>query len=127
MLESIAGLNIERGTFHAYFIHDVADTIDLSALKNVERGFEQKPLNLRPAASPNYIQFAIPPLVTALPDIKIGQHIANVRLKFYDYGTVSLRFSFPYSGLWEGFSQLSRAMKQSSELNEKRPNCFKIL
>ncbi len=119
MSESTPDLKIERGFFRVYFIHDVADTIDLSALKNAERGFEQKPLNLKAPASPNYIQFAIPPLVATLPDLTIAHHTAIVRLKLYDYGTVSLRFSFPFSGSWEDFSELSRSMKQSTELYEK--------
>jgi len=107
---------IEVGSLHAYFIYDIADTIDLLKLKGLGGKFRQAQLQLRAVSSPSHIQFAVPPLSAELPATEIIGLQVQPRIKLYDYGTVSIRLSFGYNGSWSGFAHLARQLKQSEEL-----------
>jgi len=115
--DEMSAPQIEVGALHAYFIYDVADTIDLHKLKDLGGGeFRQAQLQLRAVSSPSYIQFVIPPISAELTPTEIMGLQVQPRIKLYDYGTVSIRLSFAYSGSWSGFAQLARQLKQSEEL-----------
>jgi hypothetical protein len=115
---SLSVPNIRQGWLHAYFVYDVADTIELAALKDIGGGFQQAQLALRAMPSPGYIQFAIPPLSVDLPDEFVGNDKFAVRAKFYDYGVISIRLSTSYEGSWSEFAKLARRLGQSRELVE---------
>lgn len=113
-------LEIENGCFHAYFIFDVSDTIELAKLRAIDSNkFTEQQLDLRSAPSPSYIRFATPPLVAALPDFELSGHTASVRLKIFDYGTVSIRLSFPFKGKFNEFAAMTRSLRQSDNLRTK--------
>ncbi|MGC1380754.1 MAG: hypothetical protein WA814_06995, partial [Candidatus Baltobacteraceae bacterium] len=112
-------LDIESGAIQAYFLFDVADTIDLvrmSALGGDMRAPAALPL--RPHASPAYLQFPVPPLVANLPDTDFDGRRASVRLKLYDYGVVSLRLSFPAAGSWNDLTILADRARTDDRLAE---------
>ena len=76
---------------------DVADTIDLVKIGRARRGH---PCARRAAAAAPGIavlQFPVPPLVADLPDAELDGLRGPVRLKFYDYGVISLRLSLSTS------------------------------
>jgi hypothetical protein len=112
--------DIEKGLCHAYFIFDIADTIDLTKLTSVAGQDPQRAqLQLRAMSSPGQIEFAVPPIITSLPDATIDGMNANSQIKLYDYGTVAFRFSVSFHGCWSDFSELARKMRQSeSFVNE---------
>ncbi|MBD5635801.1 MAG: hypothetical protein IAI49_15140, partial [Candidatus Eremiobacteraeota bacterium] len=59
---------VREGAFHAYFVFDVADTIDLAQLASVAgQGVARAPLHLRPEASSGSIEFETQPVVARLP------------------------------------------------------------
>jgi hypothetical protein len=46
---------------------------------------------------------------------------ATTRAKIYDYGVISIRFAFPYSGPWSGFVDLNISLRKGDRLiNEAR-------
>jgi hypothetical protein len=93
-------LGIAVGAVRAYYLFDVADTIDLakmSALGGDNRAPAALPLRRH---APPYLQFPVPPLVASLPEADFDSLRAAVRLKLYDYGIISLRLTFPASGSW---------------------------
>lgn len=109
--------DIKSGHLRAYFVFDVADSILLTAIKSHEgKEFTQAQLKLADVPAPDYLQFAVAPLVAFLPDIEWLGEKGEVRVKLYDYGTVALRFSFPYSGTWSEFAAQSRKMRFADEL-----------
>jgi hypothetical protein len=111
------GQSITSAVFHAYFIFDVADTIDLTKLVSIAgKSAERAPLRLRATPSPGHIQFAVPPLAAPLPPINVGANVGSARSKIYDFGVVSVRFSFPYSGPWSGFADLTIALRKDDAL-----------
>lgn len=105
-------LAIESGTIQACFLFDVADTIDLTSLVNIAgEAAERAPLKPRSTPSPGHIQFAAAPVVVSLPPITRGSVRGQSRAKIYEYGVVSIRFSFSYAGSWSGFADLAAALR----------------
>jgi hypothetical protein len=107
--------DIGQGWCHAYFIYDVADTIDLAKLKEIGTGFQQAQLVLRAMPAPVYIQFAVPPLSVDLPEQIIDIDRCAIRAKFYDYGIISVCLSINYAGSWNDFVKTARRLRQSQE------------
>jgi hypothetical protein len=112
-------MQVTSGAVHAFYLFDVADTIDLAAMRTVE-GEGLTPalstLHPRPHASTAYLQFQSPPLVARLPDAEFDELGCTVRAKFFDYGVISLRFSFNAAGTWEELAQLSERVRRDQRL-----------
>ncbi len=99
-------LDIADGAVRAYYLFDVADTIDLATASAVG-GDVRAPaaLPLRPHAQP-YLQFPDPPLVAAIEEARFDELCADVRLKLYEYGVISLRLSFAAEGSWNHLTSI---------------------
>jgi hypothetical protein len=109
--------SIAAGAFQAYFIFDVADTIDLKRLADLAgTSAERAPLRMRPAPSTGNIQFAVPPLTIPLPELTARGLRGLARAKFFDFGVLSIRVSFPYAGGWEGFADLAASLRGDETL-----------
>jgi hypothetical protein len=104
---------IAQGAFRAFFVYDVADTIDLRLLRTVRgAGVTRAPLQLRREASSEFIQYPVAPLIVRLPDLE--DYGASVRAKIFDFGVVSIRISVPYEGDWKGFAQIGRRLRHDA-------------
>ncbi|HTU82696.1 MAG TPA: hypothetical protein VMF61_11235 [Candidatus Acidoferrales bacterium] len=101
-------LEIAAGAVRAYYLFEVADTIDLTAMSGLG-GDSRAPASLAsgPYTSSAYLQFPVPPIVATLPDADVGDLRAAVRLKLYDYGVMSLRLSFDARGSWNDLFALA--------------------
>ncbi len=110
-------MNIAAGAIRAFYLFDVADTIDLAALRTVEgEGVSPKDIPLRPYASTAYLQFPVRPLVAPMPEARFGELNCGVRAKFFDYGVISLRLSFPISGSWEHVQAVASELRRSDAI-----------
>jgi len=110
-------LEIAESAVRAYYLFDVADTIDLAqmtALGGESRAPAELPL--RPHTSPAYLQFPVPPLVAALEPARIGELDCAVRLKLYDYGVMSLRLSFEFHGKWGDLIVLAERVRTDERI-----------
>lgn len=102
------------GAFVAYFVYDVADTIDLARLAIVGgEGVARAPLQLRREASSDFIEFETQPIVARLATPP-GE--PEVRVKIFDYGVVSVRLRIPFSGTWPGFAAFTRRLRIDDDL-----------
>jgi hypothetical protein len=111
-----AMLQIAGGAVRAYYLFDVADTIDLekmSALGGETRAPAALPL--RSDATP-YLQFPVPPLVANLPEAEFDGLRASVRVKFYDYGVVSIRLTFAVTGEWDDLGALTERARSDHRI-----------
>lgn len=111
--------DIKCGFLRAYFIYDIADSINMRAIKSPagsESEFTPQPLQLVDVPSPAYIQFVVPPMVANLKSISSSLGEFAVQVKIYDYGTVSIRLSQSYSGNWQDFLAGSRKLRVSPEI-----------
>jgi hypothetical protein len=110
--------SIAQGAFRAFFVYDVADTVDLRQLRSVGgEGVARAPLQLRREASSEFIQYPVAPLIVRLPDIV--DYRATVRAKIFDFGVVSVRISVPYAGGWDDFAALARRLRRDAELEAR--------
>lgn len=109
-------LEIAGGAVQAYYLFDVADTIDLAKMSALA-GDNRAPaaLPLRPHAPP-YLQFPVPPLVASLPDVVFDGRSCSTRLKLYDYGVVSLRFTFSATGTWNDLTTLAERARSDERM-----------
>lgn len=117
---------IAAGSFAAYFIYDVADTIDLARLISLRGdGVERAPLQLRRAAASEFIQFPVPPAIVRIdgpPERPFG-----LRAKMFDYGVVSIRATVPFSGAWDDFAALTRRLRADAELTAAANGALDLL
>jgi hypothetical protein len=105
-------LEIATGAVRAYYLLDVADTIDLAAMgADTGKGLAPAEFPLRPHTSPAYLQFPLPPLVAQLPGTTIGDLHCDVRVKYFDYGVISLRLSFDAKGTWDELVALAERVR----------------
>jgi hypothetical protein len=104
---------IREGAFHAYFVFDVADTIDLPKLESVARtSVARAPLQLRREASAGSIAYPTPPIAVTLP----ANSGFAIRAKVFDYGIVSIRISREFAGSWQSFAAFTRTLRNDPEL-----------
>jgi hypothetical protein len=109
---------IAQGAFRAFFVYDVADTIDLRQLRTVGgEGVSRAPLHLRREASSEFIQYPVAPLIVRLPDL--AGYGASVRAKIFDFGVVSIRISIPFGGSWDDFAALGRRLRRDPDLEAR--------
>ncbi|HEY0797559.1 MAG TPA: hypothetical protein VGD50_00340, partial [Candidatus Baltobacteraceae bacterium] len=100
---------ITSGAFQAYFIYDVADTIDLARLGSVAGDTTRAPLQLRREASSGFIEFPVPPVVVRRADTPSG---FSVRAKIFDYGVISIRLTRTFSGSWNDYAAFTRGLRR---------------
>jgi hypothetical protein len=103
---------IARGAFRAFFVYDVADTIDLTKLGSVGEDSVRAPLQLRREAASGFFAFETPPVIARLK----GSGGIDVRAKVFDYGVVSIRLTLPFGGPWEEFATFTRRLRNDDEL-----------
>lgn len=106
---------IAKAAFRAFFVYDVADTIDLARLRTVRgQGVSRAPLQLRREASSDFIQYPVVPLIVRLPDLE--EYDATLRAKIFDFGVVSIRISIPFIGSWDDYGASTRRWRGDPRL-----------
>ncbi len=110
-------MEVAAGALRAFYLYDIADTIDLRALRSVGgEGLAPAHLRLRPHTSPAYLEFPVPPLVARLSEETVGGRKVERRIKVFDYGVVSVRLSLPFSGGWHEFMEFANTVRNTGDL-----------
>lgn len=109
-----------RGSFWVLVQYDVAEEIVLDTLRTL-LGAEQNPAQpsfRRP--TPEYVRFERPPVIEYADPVVIetGEQFA-VRLKYFDYGVISVELELEFQADWEQLVRLSSRWIQAPEV-EKR-------
>ena len=110
-------LDIASGSVRAYYLFDVADTIDLTnagGLGAGSRGPSQLPLGSQ--TSPAYLQFPVPPVIEPQADATVVGLECSVLLKAYDYGVMSLRLTFDARGTWDALTVLADRVRTDEQI-----------
>jgi hypothetical protein len=92
-----------RGSAVGLFLFDVCEEMRLDELRSI-LGARRLGEGLKHAAA-EQLFFERPPVVETLN--YPGQAQAQVRVKYYDYGVVSVLFEFPFAGSWPDLIALS--------------------
>jgi hypothetical protein len=92
---------IRSGQIVLFYLFDIADTIELSAVSGLIGGPTVEARFAPKQVTPAYVQYEKPPLsfdgdAVGVTDVD-GFH---PRIRLYDYGIVSVALSRPFSGEW---------------------------
>lgn len=112
--------SIRAGQIVAFYLFDVAETIDLAAIPALVAG-PAVPARLNPKpATPAYVQYDKPPVsfdgaTIGIPDLDGYQ----VRVRAYDYGVISLALSRSFSGDWSELLAIGQSVIENADLEQR--------
>jgi hypothetical protein len=104
-----------RGSAVGLFLFDVCEEVRLDELRTI-LGARRLGEGLKHAAA-EQLFFERPPVVETAPFP--GQAQAQVRVKYYDYGVVSILFDFPFAGNWADLISLSSKWISGTDLQTR--------
>jgi hypothetical protein len=110
-------MDIRSGTIAALYLFDVAEQVDLARLRETLGGAAARLASK--SAQPASLQYQVPPLVLEA-DAAGRAHIEgfHARLKFFDYGVVSLALVQPFSGTWDDLVAASQRYIENPGLED---------
>jgi hypothetical protein len=108
---------ITAGSITAFYLFDVSESIDLARLR-AQIGGDAAAARLVPkAGTPSYFTYAAPPVVVDGDALGIGEIDGfRTRVKFFDYGVVSLALTRPFAGDWQELIALSQTYVENDRL-----------
>lgn len=109
-----------RGSFRLLVLFDVADAIRLDEIRG-RLGVQEtarSPRFSRPA--PEYVRFERPPVIEALPPLSLdGRENMEGRVKYYDYGVVSVELDLPFESDWAELVEQSSRWIANGEIERR--------
>jgi len=97
-----------QGTFRILILYDVADSINLERLNSILQIPRPERLPSFTHPTPEYVRFELPPVVEPLDPIELETGTClEARIKYYDYGVVSIEMELPFSCEWDALVKLS--------------------
>ena len=111
---------INAASITAFYLFDVADEIDLARLQKEIGGGAAAARFAPKSGTPSYLQYAIPPLIVDGGAVGIEEIQGfRARLKFFDYGVVSLALTRPFAGDWPELIALSQQFIDNDALERQ--------
>lgn len=112
--------DIRAGQIVAFYLFDVAESADLSAVPRLIGG-PAVPARLAPKpATPAYVQYEKPPL--SFDGDAIGIADTNgfrSRIRVYDYGVISVALVRPFEGSWPDLVALGQTLIENAGLEQR--------
>ena len=97
---------ITSATITAFYLFDVAEQIDLTALRAAIGGGAMNARFTTKSAAPSYLQYSTPPVIVDGDALDITDVDGfKLRVKFFDYGVLSLALSRPFAGEWPALAR----------------------
>jgi hypothetical protein len=109
-----------RGSFRALLLYDIAEEIDLAELRQI--------LGSAPPArspgfklpAPDYVRFERPPVEEACEPVLLATgESANARLRYFDYGAVSLEIELQFESDWPELIALANRWIEAGEVERR--------
>ena len=119
---------IRAGQIVAFYLFDVAETIDLQKTPALVGGPAVAARLSPKPPTPAYVQYENPPLAfdgaaVEIPDLDGFQ----VRFRVYDYGVISVALSRNFSGDWAELLGIGQTLIESAELEQRAEDiCRKL-
>jgi hypothetical protein len=115
------------GHITAFFLFDVAEAIDLSALQRALGGGVVSRLAPKPTTPP-YVQYRQPPITIDGHIIDMAEADGfSVRLKAFDYGVISVALTRAVSGTWDEWVGWGRSCYENAELPRRAEQLARTL
>ena len=109
-----------RGSLRALLLYDVAEEFDFEELRRL-LGAEvpvRSPGFKLPA--PGYVRFERPPVLEVCEPIRFATgESASARLRYFDYGVVSLEIEMQFENDWPGLIALSNRWIEAGEVEQR--------
>ena len=111
--------DIQSGFVTAFYLFEVAESIDLGAIKRLLGGHASFAILDDKSAGPPRLRYIQPPVVAPGEAFGYGE-IDNfaVRVKFFDYGVLSLSLTQPFAGSWDDLVRLGQRFIESEPLEQ---------
>jgi hypothetical protein len=111
---------ITSASIHAFYLFDVAEQIDLTALRAAIGGGAISARLTTKSAAPSYLQYSTPPVVVDGDALDVSDIDGfKLRAKFFDYGIISLGLSRPFAGEWQMLVGVSQSYVENAELEQR--------
>jgi hypothetical protein len=111
---------IAASTVTIFYLFDLAEQLDLVALRASIGAGAAAARFLPKSGAPPYVQYAVPPVVVDGEGLGLTEIDGfRPRLKFFDYGVVSLALSRPFAGDWPQFIALSQKYIENEDLERR--------
>ena len=111
---------IASATITAFYLFDVAEQIDLIALRSAIGGGAESARFTSKSASPSYLQYTAPPVVVDGDVIGLADLDGfRPRVKFFDYGVISIALSRLFEGEWNDLIALSQKYIENEALEQQ--------
>jgi hypothetical protein len=111
---------VRAGQIVAFYLFDVAETIDLQRLAALAGGAATAAKLSPKPVTPSYVQYDKPPIsfdggVVGVPELDGFQ----VRFRAYDYGVISIALSKPFSCDWSDLVGVGQALIENPDLEQR--------
>ncbi|HEX5135822.1 MAG TPA: hypothetical protein VFY93_02540 [Planctomycetota bacterium] len=111
-------MRVTRGTGYLYFAYDVGQGIDLDAASRLLTVPAEPAIVRHRRPAPRYFQYEEPPLRIRLPvpALPVGGRATRegAEAVLFDFGAVSVRYTVPLEGPFDGLIPLSAAMEEGT-------------
>ena len=120
---------VQAATVTALYLFDVADQIDLASLRLAFGGGAASARLAPKSAAPSYLQYTSPPVVVDGDLLGIGEIDGfRLRVKFFDYGVMSLALSRACTGQWADLMAFSQRYIDNEPLEQQaEASCRRIV
>lgn len=109
-----------RGSFRALLLYDVAEEIDLAELSRLLGAQPQRRSPGFKQPAPVYVRFERPPIVEPCDPLQLATgEQADARLRYFDYGIVSLEIELQFQGEWHELIALSNRWIEDAEVEQR--------
>jgi len=104
-----------KGSILGIILHDVCEEINLDELRGILDAKRTDAVFKH--ATPQHVRFEKPPVVEVLDLIQLssGERI-QPKVKYYDYGVVSVVIELPFQGDWQSLPKLAASWVPNAEL-----------
>ena len=112
--------HITSGQVTAFFLFDVAEAVDLAAVRGLLGGAGQNARIAHRPALPPYVQYQQPPVQVDAEALGLSPFDGlQARFKIFDYGVVSLSLTRPFSGSWADLAATAQAQMTTAPLDAR--------
>lgn len=110
---------IRSGVVTVLYLFDVAQAIDLAVVRDVLGASTIAAALDDKTAGPTSVHYVQPPVIVNGPQLGLaGIDGFHVRVKFYDYGVISLMLTRPFAGSWAELGVLGQVLIENEPLED---------
>jgi hypothetical protein len=122
---------ITSGAVHAFFLFDVAQAVDLARLRDLLGSRAMSATLQDKSAGVSKVRYFVPPLVADGEAVGLAplEELAGftARIKWFDYGVISLMFSRPFAGTWDELVRVAQDLIESEPLEARATEACRLV